>query len=226
MLGKFGEAARLAAAVGEAVGRVAMTHGMDIGERLWGKVPDLKTATAMVQKFNLNRTPIPVKVSCVQNGSGPDDYRLLVDIDEIAAALNEERVAVPEITIYARFPDQLDRDLLADRLEKALQPLLDEYKAQIERRKAKVIAKRKKAESDAFWSGLGEAFDLSFIVVLFPPAILLLLAVSFAEFVSQLPALILAYFKGDELDKLDAEMALARATIKKVVRKMRIEQLP
>jgi len=223
MLNKLLAVGKLALNTGTAVAKATEIHG---GEAItWGadKLPDINTLNAKISALNRNYTSIPVKVVCVQNSSSdPDDYELDVDINEIANALGEGRTAKPTITIYSKFPNDLNRDLLANRLEESLKPLIQHYKDHVERRKDDIIFQREKEEFFSFWKYL----DLSIIILMFPPFILVLLALDFAEAMRRLPSLILAQFTTDEIGKLDAELAEARATVKSIIRKMKIEPLP
>jgi hypothetical protein len=207
---------------GSVLAKATILHGNNVITWTADKLPDVNTVGVYINTLNQNYTPIPVSVVCDHHEDGdPNDYDLKVDITEIAKALNEDRTAKPQITIFAKFPDTLDRDLLADRLEEALKPLVKHYQDQVERRKAAIMAKRKKTDTLSFW----EELELSSIIALFPPLILVLLALDFIAAMKRIPALILAKFTTDELTKLDAELAEARATVKAIIRKMKIEPL-
>lgn len=222
MLGKLTGAGKLLLTAGSAVAKATMVHGSDVMTWAADKLPDVNAVGEYITAMNQNYTPIPVSVVCDHHeGGGPNDYDLKVDIAEIAKALNDDRTAKPQITIYAKFPETLDRDLLAERLEEALKPLVKHYQDQVERRKAAIMTKRKKTETLSFW----EELELGFVIAMFPPIILILLALDFATAMQRLPSLILAKFTTDELDKLDAELAAARATVKVIIRKMKIKPI-
>lgn len=222
MLGKFTAAAKLALEAGTAATKIAAIHGSDALTWVVGKLPNIDTLSSQVSTLNQSYTAIPVKVICKQQSEVPNDYQLIVDIDEIALALNEGRAVTPAITVYAKFPNELDRDLLADRLQTAFVPLLQHYREHVEKKKSDLRAKQKKANGLSFW----EQLDLWIIIAIFPPVILLLLALDFMNTMKRLPSLLLQQFTGDEMSKLDAELEEARATLKTIIRKMKIEQLP
>lgn len=216
------DAAKLAIKAGDTAIKMVAVHGSDITEWFSDRLPDAATLNALLGQLKQSYTAIPVRAECRHHDDGnPDDYVLHLNIDEIASALNEGRVAIPQITVYAKNPEALNRDLLAERLEEALKPLLAHYTEQVNRKKAAIVAKRKKASQLSFWEDL----DLTISIAFFPPIVLLLAALDFLAFISQLPALIKAKFTGDELDRLDAELNMARATVKKIVRRMKIEPL-
>jgi hypothetical protein len=223
MLGKLNAAAKLAREAGTVLTQVAAVHGSDAINWAAGKLPDIETLSKQVCTLKVSYTAIPVKAVCEQQGDGPNDYQLIVDIDEIATALNEGRVATPAITVYAKFPNDLDRDLLADRMQSAFVPLLHSYRAHVDKKKKALAAKERKANEMSFW----EQLDLAIIIAIFPPIILLLLALDFVSTMKRLPSLLLKKFSGDdEMAKLDAELDDARATLKTIIRNMKIEQLP
>jgi hypothetical protein len=218
---KLADLGKVAFEVGAAAGQVAKTYGSDLYDWAAEKAPDLDTIARVATRLKLDHTAVPVKAICEPTGDGVDDYNLVINIDEVAKALNEGRTAVPQITVYARSPEQIDRDLLAERLETAMKPLLKHYEEHVKTRKKAILAKRQRDSDWSFWDTL----DLTILAAIFPPVILVLMALDFVEFMSQIPALIMAKFKGDEISRLDQELALARATVKKIVRRMKIEQL-
>ncbi len=221
MLESLKKVAGLAGAVGSATFRVADTYARELANLAKDQLPSVEELTTQFEKIGASYTPIPITARCVHGeNADPNDYLIEVDIDEIATALNAGRKARPQLTVYAKYPDTLDRDLLAERLEDSLKPLIKAYEDHIAKRRA-ALRRRKEKNADPFW-----IVDIALAAVMFPPVLVLLMAVSFADAVLQLPSLISAMIFGDDESRLDAKLAHARLTVKKVIRNITIKPLP
>jgi len=216
------KAANLAGAVSTAAIRVADTYSRELANLAKDQLPNPEQLTKLFEKIGADYTPIPVSAFCNHGDSvDPNDYTIDLNIDDIAKALNEGRSARPQLTVYAKYPDTLDRDLLAERLEAALRPLIKSYEQHVAKKRER-LRQRQKANEPSFL----ELIELSVLIVVFPPVLLLLSALSFVEAMKQFPSLVKAQIFGDAESKLSAELEHARTTVKKVVRDITIKPLP
>ena len=213
----------LAVAAGTATARIAETYTKELVLLAKDQLPNPQQLTELFEKIGSEYTPIPIAAYCDHRDSDdPDDYYINLDITEIAQALNAGRQARPQLTVHAKYPDDINRDLLAERLETALKPLIKAYQANVTTRKQ---ALRRKAEKDKEVSFFA-MMDLGLLILIFPPIILVMLALDFVEGIKQLPKLVTAKLFGDEHSKLDAELEQARSTVRKIVKGLVIKPLP
>lgn len=173
-------------------------------------------------------TPIEVNVTCRHDSDEPNDYRLEIDLTVFERALNEGRKARPKIIVRSTFTN-LNRDLLAERLEIELRPLIKNYEKHIKQRKVAILTQR---ESDAFWGEIA-IFVLLMAGAVLGPFIWIIIGLEGWRALASVPQLLISaiksslykYFFGDEIEQLDAELEAARKTIRAMVKRAQIEPL-
>ncbi len=202
-------------AIGYAIDRVAKTANS----------VDFKTTLDSLDK---TFTPIQVEVTCSHKSDDADDYDLEIDLKLFEAALNAGRLARPHIVVRSKRSD-INRDLLAERMEVAFCPLISHYEKYVENKKDFILGKQ---NADDFWNTLG-LIVLTLAGPLFGPVAWLVIGLEGWQAFKNIPWFLIngiksglyKLFFGSEIDQLDSELERARETLKEMVRRMKIEPL-
>ena len=182
--------------LGQALADNVVGHVGDAAHHVMSVVPDVNSdlITEKIEKLAEQMQPITIAVRCVPNGDGVDDYALEIDRQALDEAFSS-RWVYQQIKISA-ISDDLDRDILAERLAEAFEPVLTEHQNQIDQ-----IVKSKKErireEDSMFWDNV---FETVFIVVItgglaLGPIIWLWVSMAGIGALLQMPGLIINFIK-------------------------------
>ncbi len=231
------------------VAKAIMRFGKNVLGALSTKVSDVGAAAlesiletpgylaSMLKSASEKLEPVDVIARCVPIGAGVDDYLIELDDGALMSAIAEGRWVRPHLIVRAT-SDQIDRDILATRLEVAFKELLnraelrvDQKRKEEEQAKARDVVSQEAAGYSVLTEFAGELIIASLLGAgtLIAPVIYILIALGGFAVLSSVPGLVYGLFKqwftNTPLEEEQEQINAARALIRKLVRTMRIEVL-
>lgn len=143
----------------------------------------LKTMEAATKKL----TPTVIDAALFQTGPQPDAYEILIDANDFLRALRDGTRVRPKLMIRAGVMPE-DRELLANRLITALEPVTTQIQQEIEEIKKQKMNRIEREKLDTFWTNAAVALDFILLSLLEAgPLVFLVVGLAGLQYIQGLP---------------------------------------